>query len=50
MLAVAFLAPSFIMVFVIQGTSIIFQIVTYKFVWQNIVKAENHFDLLDEFS
>ena len=56
MIAVAFVAPSFITVFVIHATSIVFQLVTYKFVWQNIVEtepieeSENPVDLLEEFS
>ena len=47
MLAVAFVAPSFGMVFVIQATSIVFQIVTYIFVWKNTVEIEDHLELLN---
>ena len=48
MLAVAFVAPSFTMVYVIHATSIVFQIVTYIFVWQNIVKIEDQTQLMEE--
>ena len=48
MLAVAFVAPSFTMVFVIHATSIVFQIVTFIFVWPNIVEIEDRLKLLEE--
>ena len=48
MLAVAFVAPSLSMVYIIQATSTTFQIVTYMLVWQNIVEIEDHKDTLDQ--
>ena len=48
MLAVAFLAPSFTMVYVIYATNIVFQIIAYIFAWQNIVDMEDHPDLMEE--
>ena len=48
MLAVAFIAPSLTMVYIIHVTSTVFQIVTYMLVWQNIVEIEDHKDTLDQ--
>ena len=48
MLAVAFVAPSFTMVYVIYATNIVFQIMAYIFAWQNIVDMEDHPELLDQ--
>ena len=48
MLAVTFVAPSLSMVFVIHVTGILFQIVTYTLVWQNVVEIEDHQDTMEQ--
>ena len=48
MLAVAFIAPSLTMVYIIHVTSTVFQIVTYMLVWVNIVDIEKHVDTLEQ--
>ena len=48
MLGLAFIAPSFAMVFLIYAANIVFQILTYVFVWQKIVDIEEYPGLLEQ--